>query len=90
VILPLDGTAPENTTGRDAMLAGCSPSDFGPGRRTCAGRIFLDVPAVGAAGNTDPLPNFLGINGTNAQGVPIQRLVGSAANCATITSQYCH
>jgi cytochrome c peroxidase len=90
VILPLDGTAPENLAGRDAMLTGCAPFTDpklggGPGRQSCAGNMFLDVPAVGAAGNpsTSPLPNFLGISSG-------PRLVGSAATCATTDNHYCH
>ena len=47
IFVPVDGAAPENTAGRDALLAD-------PG--------FLHVAAVGAAGNPDPLPNFLGVS----------------------------
>lgn len=47
VIVPVDGTAPDNTSGRNALL--------GDAR-------FLRVPAVGAAGRATPLPNFLGIS----------------------------
>jgi cytochrome c peroxidase len=89
MIVPLDGTAPENTTGRDAMLASCvSFTDplvgGGPGRQSCAGGLFMDVPAVGAGGNpAGPLPRFLGLSAT--------RLSGLAANCGlSATSQYCH
>ena len=105
VILPLDGTAPENTTGRDAMLGqgqaladdctlsnGGTPSPLGPGLRVCAGGKFLDVPASGAAGIASPIPNFLGIAGRQPglNGQPIKRLSGAAANCTPIDSQYCH
>jgi cytochrome c peroxidase len=95
VILPLDGTAPENTTGRDAMLGqglaladdctlpnGGTPSALGPGHRVCAGGMFLDVPAVGAGGSASPLPRFLGLSD--------ERKVGGAAFCGdAATSQYC-
>jgi cytochrome c peroxidase len=94
VILPLDGTAPENATGRDAMLGqgmaladdctlpgGGTESALGPGHRVCAGGMFLDAPAVGAGGSATPLPRFLGLTD--------ERLVGAAANCGTATSQYC-
>jgi hypothetical protein len=90
VILPLDGTAPENDIGRDAMLVGCTPltdAKLGgdPGRRSCAGGMFLDVPAVGATGNpVGPLVNFMGISSG-------PRLVGDAAFCgAAANNHYCH
>lgn len=63
--------------------------------------MFLNIPATGAGGTlalgfnavTGRLPNFLNIAGAapDAQN-PLgrQRLVGAAANCAVITSQYCH
>jgi cytochrome c peroxidase len=109
VILPLDGTAPESdsTVNRDVMLGGtCTPSPLGPGARACTssvavqpvgatGPLFLDVPAVGAAGNpAGRIPNFLGIAGAAPDALnPLgrQRLVGAAADCgANVTSQYCH
>jgi hypothetical protein len=88
VILPLDGTAPENTIGRDAMLAGGvavpAPNILGPGQQTCAGGLFLNVPAVGTGGNPGgAIPNFLGISSG-------PRLVGAAANCgAEANNHYC-
>ena len=109
VILPLDGTAPESdgTLNRDAMLTGCvaAPNQFGPGQQFCSGPaaapaaatgpLFLNVPAVGAAGNPGGrIPNFLGIAGAAPDSVnPLgrQRLAGTAAFCGTnVTSQYCH
>jgi hypothetical protein len=95
MIVPLDGTAPENTTGRDAMLVACSPlTDAllggGPGRQSCSGGMFMDVPAVGAGGNpAGPLPRFLGLSAQRLSGVAAN--VGSAA-CPVFgaTSQYCH
>ncbi|MDB4954921.1 MAG: Methylamine utilization protein mauG [Myxococcales bacterium] len=90
VIVPLDGLAPDNTTGRDAMLTGCTALPA-PEGSSCAGGMFRDVPAVGATGSTVALPNFLGIAGADpVTGVPIKRLVGGAAFCSTIDSQYCH
>jgi cytochrome c peroxidase len=89
MILPLDGTAPENTIGRDAMLAGCVdtvPAEkFGPGQTACMGGMFLNVPAVGNGGNpaTKPLPNFLNISSS-------PRLVGKSANCGDAAdNHYC-
>ena len=46
VIVPVDGTAPDNTLGRDALLASA---------------MFQDVPAVGAAGQATPEPTFLNV-----------------------------
>jgi hypothetical protein len=96
VILPLDGTAPENGTFsgqalRDAALTGCVPSPLGPGHRACMGGLFLDVPAVGTGGNGGgtpttniALPNFLGISSG-------PRLVGAAAHCGpAANNHYCH
>jgi cytochrome c peroxidase len=85
MIVPLDGTAPENNFGRDGfgVTAACTDaSQFGPGQRSCLNGMFLDIPATGAAGG-DPIPNFLGI----ASG---PRLVGAAANCGVANNQYCH
>jgi cytochrome c peroxidase len=102
MILPLDGTAPESdgTVNRDVMLGGtCSPSPLGPGATQCTssvatqpvgatGPLFVNIPATGAAGIPGAVsePNFLGITGVLGR----QRLVGAAAKCTTITSQYCH
>jgi hypothetical protein len=97
VILPLDGKAPENGdvsfTGlalRDAVLAVCLPLSSAalggdPGRRSCMGGMFLDVPAVGTSGNpSGPLQNFLGISSG-------PRLSGPSANCgAAANNHYCH
>lgn len=97
VILPLDGTAPENGDTsfgtqalRDFVLTTCtslpSAAQGGdPGRRSCMGGVFLDVPAVGATGNPiGPLQNFLGISSG-------PRLVGPAANCGpAANNHYCH
>ncbi|HET9551355.1 MAG TPA: hypothetical protein VFP50_00165 [Anaeromyxobacteraceae bacterium] len=89
--LPLDGTAPENTFGRDGFQARATP--FVPATTRCTdaagvpipsatGPCFQQVPAVGAAGGP-AIPSFLGLTNT--------RLVGAAANCgASPTSHYCH
>jgi hypothetical protein len=47
IIIPVDGTAPDNLAGRAALLADDR---------------FLQLEAVGAAGRTTPLANFLGIS----------------------------
>jgi cytochrome c peroxidase len=97
MFLPLDGTAPENTFGREGFLSQttgiCSTPVAGvatpiPG---ATGPCFRQVPAVGAAGSATPVPNFLGIAGRNpATGLPVKRLSGAAANCTVADSQYCH
>ena len=53
IFVPIDGTAPENTGGRAALLA--DP-------------LFRHLPEVGAAGNPTPQPNFLGISSTPVPG----------------------
>jgi len=98
LILPLDGTAPESdgTVNRDVMTTGCSGApQFGPGQQSCAGGMFLNVPATGNNGNPlGRIPNFLGIAGAAPDALNPggrQRLVGTAANCGSnVTSQYCH
>ena len=78
VIVPVDGTAPDNTGGRAALLADAR---------------FMDVAAVGATGQATPEPTFLNVAGRNPGllGQPIARLSGAAANCgAAATSHYCH
>lgn len=47
IIVPIDGAAPDNTSGRAALLADAR---------------FQRVPEVGAAGRATPLPNFLGVS----------------------------
>ncbi len=54
IFVPLDGTAPDNTGGRAAMLTDSR---------------FLHVVAVGAEGRGDPVPNFLGISSTPVSGL---------------------
>jgi hypothetical protein len=53
IVVPIDGTAPENTAGPTALVA--NP-------------LFRNIPAVGALGNLSPLPNFLGISSTPVPG----------------------
>jgi cytochrome c peroxidase len=96
----------DGVTNRDTMLTGClaAPNQFGPGQQFCSGPtpapagatgpLFLNVPATGNAGNPGGrIPNFLGIAGAApdaANPLGRQRLVGAAANCTVVTSQYCH
>lgn len=53
IFVPVDGTAPENTAGRAALLS--DPT-------------FRHIPAVGAAGNAEALPNFLNVSSVPAPG----------------------
>jgi hypothetical protein len=53
VIVPVDGLAPDNTLGRDALLA--NPQ-------------FRDVAAVGAAGMATPEPTFLNVTRVRVSG----------------------
>ena len=98
VLVPQDGTAPENTFGRPGFVArlGGTCTDAAnvviPG---ATGPCFQDVPAVGAAGMATPEPAFLNIVGAGGADDPLgrarQRLVGAAAFCGgNVTSQYCH
>jgi hypothetical protein len=79
VFVPLDGTSPENTFGRPGFLtalAGVCAGGTGP--------CFKQVLAVGSAGRSTPLPNFLGISSG-------PRLIGAAANCGpAANNHYCH
>jgi hypothetical protein len=105
LILPLDGTAPESDGTfalQDVTAANCAASSFGPGAQACSGNLvppagatgplFLSVPATGAAGIATRIPNFLGIAGAapDALNGGRNRLVGRAAFCQPINSQYCH
>jgi cytochrome c peroxidase len=97
VFVPLDATAPENgvlvTTAptprgnREGLLANttgvCTDLTTGAPFSGATTACFLQVPAVGAGGKATPLPNFLGIASN-------PRLVGGAANCATVNNHYCH
>jgi hypothetical protein len=56
IFVPLDGTAPMNTFGRDGFLA------------NLANGMFRQVPAVGQGGSPTRLPNFLGISSTPVPG----------------------
>ncbi len=59
IFVPLDGLAPDN-----GALAGPSPAGRPGFENNLANGMFRKVPAVGAAGNAAPLPNFLGISST--------------------------
>jgi hypothetical protein len=95
VFVPLDATAPENGTlvtvagNREGLLANsnpavvCTDSTTGLPFAGATSACFRQVPAVGASGNATTLPNFLGISSG-------PRLVGAAANCATVNNHYCH
>jgi hypothetical protein len=67
IFVPIDGLAPENTTGRPALLANSVVfnTPVPPPGNTAQ---FKRVPEVGAAGNATPLPNFLGVSSTPVAG----------------------
>jgi hypothetical protein len=91
-IIPLDGTAPENTGGRFGtyQVATCvstpNSARFGPGQKECAGGMFLQIPATGAAGNPGgAIPSFLNLTSIRP-GKP-------GFNCSPTSgaiSHYCH
>jgi hypothetical protein len=63
IFVPLDGVAPDNGSLNGPVAAGR------PGfLNNLTNGMFRQVPAVGAAGSTNPLPNFLGISSTSACG----------------------
>jgi len=75
VIIPKDGTAPDNTLGRLTLLA--DPR-------------FQDVPAVGAAGMASPEPTFLNVTKVRLVG-PDANAGTPECNYATgHVSHYCH
>lgn len=59
IFLPVDGRAPDNTSGRTSLLSQSSAAS------SCGTAIcFRRLTAVGAAGHTDRLPGFLGVTST--------------------------
>lgn len=77
IFVPIDGAAPENTGGRAQLVSQsgvpCPVPGPNPGP-VC----FRHIPAVGAAGNATPVPNFLGISSSP-----------SPTNCAVTDSHFC-
>jgi len=68
LFVPLDGTAPENTGG--------------PAQLALDSTLFRNIPAVGAGGNPDPLPNFLNVS--SIQGSPGPDHFDSITHCVLI------
>jgi hypothetical protein len=64
IFVPIDGAAPENNGGREGLVT-LSGVPCGVGS---TGVCFRHLPAVGAGGNVDPVPNFLGISSTPMAG----------------------
>jgi hypothetical protein len=62
IFVPVDGRAPDNTLGRSQLISQSSTVPL------CDGPCFRQIPAVGAAGNATPTPNFLGISSTPVAG----------------------
>jgi cytochrome c peroxidase len=75
VIVPVDGLAPDNTTGRAALLA--NP-------------MFMNVVAVGAAGQATPERTFLNVNKVRVSGTAADRGMPACDYNSGIVSHYCH
>ena len=78
VIVPIDGRAPDNTVGRAALLA--NP-------------MFMDVQAVGAAGQATREPAFMNLTRTRVSGAAADRNGSAACNydgAIPSVSHYCH
>ncbi len=65
IFVPIDGTAPENSGGRNQLLAD---------------QRFQQVPATGRAGQADKLSNFLGVSSTQV-GTQTDCASSGGANC---------
>ena len=63
LFIPIDGRAPDNTLGRDDMIAKSTNASV-CGASPC----FRQIPAVGAAGHPQRLPAFLNISSTVVAG----------------------
>jgi cytochrome c peroxidase len=67
IFVPVDGAAPENSSGRGSLIGQtgvpCTVPGPNPGP-VC----FLQVPAVGAGGRATPVDNFLGISSVPVPG----------------------
>jgi cytochrome c peroxidase len=72
IFLPLDGTAPMNTFGRDGFVALTAPDVNGV-------TMFKQVPASGQGGIATRLPNFLGV---------VSRHTTAAEKAAGVVSHY--
>jgi hypothetical protein len=80
VIVPLDGTAPDNTLGRGALLTA-----------TCGtGPCFKDVPAVGATGLATPEPTFMNVTKVRVSGAAANRGSPQCNYTTGPVSHYCH
>lgn len=75
VIIPVDGLAPDNTTGRTGLLA--NP-------------MFRSVPAVGAAGQSTPEPAFLNVTKVRVTGDAADPGSAECNYATGSVSQYCH
>ena len=93
VIVPLDGAAPDNTLSRGALLVGCAAiplEPFGAGRLACAGGKFLNVPAVGAAGQGTPEPAFLNLTKVRVSALDAEQGSTDCNYSTGVVSHYCH
>jgi cytochrome c peroxidase len=80
IFVPIDGAAPENTGGRAQLIAqsGVPCPDPGPNPGPVC---FRRIPAVGASGRAEPLPNFLEVASTAGPGIDhFDRLTAANGN----------
>jgi len=85
VIVPVDGTAPDNDNGRAALLAKTAPNTCGAGGAD-NGACYRDVPAVGTNGFVAREPAFLNLtNQRLSRGAVVP---GTGDALATHDSQY--
>jgi hypothetical protein len=62
LFVPIDGEAPENTSGRAQLVALSTAA--GSGGLCGASACFRHIEAIGSSGHAAPLPNFLGVLST--------------------------
>ena len=75
VIVPVDGAAPDNTLGRTALLS--NP-------------MFMDVAAVGAAGQVTPEPAFLNVTKVRVSSTDAEPGSTACNYTSGVVSHYCH
>lgn len=102
VIIPVDGLAPDNSTGRAGLMSLASGGDCTPAAPAtsttpavpASGTCFQSVPAVGSGGMGDPEPTFLHVTRVRVSGDAARRgspecdFDGTAGTGRV--SHYCH
>ncbi len=93
VIVPVDGLAPDNTAGRDGLLAlttigsACTPATT---TTPASGQCFRSVPAVGATGQATAEPAFLNVTKVRVSGADANPGSAACNYAAGVVSHYCH